>query len=172
VSLPPFQTLLDAHARDVYRLLVATAGPAHADDCFQETFLAALRAYPQLASAERLRGWLMTIAYRKAMDAHRSQARRPTPVATVPDKAAPDHEAPDPALWDAVQGLPVKQRAAIILRYVADLPYADIARAIGCSEAAARQNARAGLHTLRERGWAEGTAQPENAPRDTTRRNR
>ena len=46
VSLPPFQRLLDDHGRDVLRFLVAAAGPDEADDCFQETFLAALRAYP------------------------------------------------------------------------------------------------------------------------------
>ena len=42
VKLPPFQVLLDEHRVDVYRYLVATAGPTDADDVFQETFIAAL----------------------------------------------------------------------------------------------------------------------------------
>ena len=146
---PPFQALLDEHRDDVYRFLVASVGSHDADDCFQETFVAALRAYPRLRDASNLRAWLFTIAHRKAIDAHRGRARRALPVETVPDQAvapAPDGE---PALWAAVRELPSKQRAAVLHRYVNDLPYADIGRIVGCSEAAARQNVRAGLATLR-----------------------
>ena len=37
----------------VYRFLMASAGPAEADDCFQETFLSALKAYPRAAGRTR-----------------------------------------------------------------------------------------------------------------------
>src|SRR5919202_3069052 len=84
VQLPPFQALLDAHSGDVYRFLVATAGPGEADDCFQETCIAALRAYPRLRRADNLRAWLFRIAHNKAMDAHRARVRRPVPVASAP----------------------------------------------------------------------------------------
>ena len=85
VSLPPFQAFLDAHRDDVYGFLVAAAGPDQADDCFQETFVSALRAYPRLRRGSNLRAWILTIAHRKALDAHRSRARRPLPVADVPN---------------------------------------------------------------------------------------
>jgi DNA-directed RNA polymerase specialized sigma24 family protein len=49
----------------------------------------------------------------------------------------------------AVAALPDKQRGAIALRFLGDLPYAEIATALDCSEAAARQNVRAGLASLR-----------------------
>ena len=62
VKLPPFQALLDEHRVDVYRYLVATVGPTDADDVFQETWIAALRAYPRLRSADNLRAWLLRIA--------------------------------------------------------------------------------------------------------------
>src|ERR1700746_3937059 len=65
VNLPPFQALLDAHGRDVHRFLVATVGGVDADDCYQETWLAALRAYPRLEDAANVRAWLFTIAHRK-----------------------------------------------------------------------------------------------------------
>ncbi len=86
-ALPPFQTLLDEHAADVMGVLRGAVGRTDADDCFQETFLAALRAYPKLSDASNLRGWLLTIAHRKAIDHHRANGRRPLPVAEVAEVA-------------------------------------------------------------------------------------
>jgi RNA polymerase sigma factor (sigma-70 family) len=149
MRMPPFQALLDEHRDDVYRFLVASVGPHEADDCFQETFIAALRAYPRLRDASNLRAWLFTIAHRKAIDAHRARRRRAVPVEAVPEMAVPAPPEAEPGLWEAVRELPAKQRAAVLHRYVSDLPYADIGHIVGCSEAAARQNVRAGLASLR-----------------------
>src|SRR5215472_7102849 len=112
VTLPPFQTLLDTHAGDVHRFLVATVGRIEADDCYQETWLAALRAYPRLRDAGNLRGWLFTIANRKAIDHIRARKRAALPVgADLPEPSAED-ELPgdDGGLRAAVRGLPAKQR--------------------------------------------------------------
>jgi RNA polymerase sigma factor (sigma-70 family) len=155
VTLPPFQTLLDHHTQDVHRFLVAAVGAVEAEDCFQETFLSALRAYPRLRDASNLRGWLLTIANRKAIDAHRARARRPLPVEEVPERPSQEAERSDPELWQAVRRLPGKQRAAVLLRFAGDMAYEQIGAALGCSEVAARQNVRAGLATIRK-GW--GTA--------------
>ena len=149
VTPPPFQRLLDEHAVALHRFCVAQAGPHAGPDCFQETVLAALRAYPELRDATNLRGWLFTIAARKVLDHHRANGRRPEPLAAVPDRAT-DPAAGDGDLWGAVAALPDKQRIAIALRYLGDLPYAQIAVALECSEAAARQNVRAGLAGLRQ----------------------
>jgi RNA polymerase sigma factor (sigma-70 family) len=162
VRLPPFQTLLDAHGRDVHRFLIATVGSTDADDCYQETWLAALRAYPQLRDAGNLRGWLFTIAHRKAIDHVRSRARRATPVADlaelVPAAAVAGTSGvgedglptgADGDLWPAVAALPPKQRAAVALRFIADSGYAEIAGALDCSEDAARRNVHEGLKRLR-----------------------
>jgi DNA-directed RNA polymerase specialized sigma24 family protein len=149
VRTPPFQSFLDQHRNDVYRFLVAAVGPNEADDCFQETFMAALRAYPRLRDASNLRSWVLTIAHRKAIDAHRARRRRAVPVESLPELAAPAGPDGEPALWEAVRELPAKQKASILHRYVNDLPYAEIGRIVGCSEAAARQNVRAGLASLR-----------------------
>src|SRR2546429_4351747 len=86
-SLPPFQALLEADRTDLYRFLVASVGPTDADDCFQETVISALRAYPRVRSDSNLRGWLLKIAQRKAIDSHRARGRRPLPVETVPERA-------------------------------------------------------------------------------------
>jgi len=167
VRLPAFQTLLDAHGRDVHRFLIATVGSADADDCYQETWLAALRAYPELRDTGNLRGWLFTIAHHKAIDHVRGRARRATPVAD-PARLAPGgmagaggaggaggvggdglRAAADGDLWSAVAALPPKQRAAVALRFIADHGYAEIARALDCSEEAARRNVHEGLKRLR-----------------------
>jgi RNA polymerase sigma factor (sigma-70 family) len=147
-ALPPFQRLLDDHAADLHRFLVASIGPHDAADCFQETVVSALRAYPDLRDARNLRGWLFTIAHRKVIDRSRAAARA-LPVADAPERAHVDGEA-DPELWAAVRTLPEKQQAAVLHRYLFDKPYAEIAALLGCSEAAARQNVRAGLARLRE----------------------
>lgn len=149
VSLPPFQKLLDEYRTDVYRFLVATVGPGEADDCFQETFLSALKAYPRLRNANNLKGWLLTIAHRKALDAHRSAKRRPHTVAEVPDRASPV-EPMDP-VWEMVKSLPRKQMSAVLYRFAGDLSYRQIAVAMEISEEAARQNVSQGLRTLRRR---------------------
>ena len=149
VNLPPFQQLLDAHGADLHRFCLAQAGPHHGPDCFQEAVLSALRAYPDLTDARNLRGWLFTIAHHKVLDHHRATSRRAVPVPDAPERTSIDAAAPDDALWTAVGRLPEKQRGAIALRYLGDLPYADIGIVLGCSEAAARQNVRAGLAALR-----------------------
>jgi RNA polymerase sigma factor (sigma-70 family) len=150
VSPPPFQTFLERHRDAVYRFLVFSVGPDAADDCLQETFTAALRAYPRLTDGSNLRAWALTIAHRKAIDAHRSRGRRPVPLPELPDQAAPAVSLPDPGLWDAVGKLPPKQRAAIVLRFVSDLSFRQVGSILDCSEAAARQNVHEGLARLRE----------------------
>jgi RNA polymerase sigma factor (sigma-70 family) len=152
-TLPPFQTFLDANRDAVWRFLLASVGREEADDCFQETFVAALRAYPRLRADSNLRAWVLTIAHNKALDAHRARARRAVPVAE-PDAGAagPSGHPParDEVLWTAVNGLPARQRSAVVLRFVADLPHRDIAAALGCSEEAARRSLHEGLSKLRK----------------------
>lgn len=154
MRLPPFQALLDAHRRDVYRFLVASVGPVDADDAFQETWISALRAYPRLRSAENLRGWLLRIAQRKAIDAHRARGRRPLPSDSLPETAAapaaPAPEDGEPALWAAVRRLPPKQRGAVFCRTVLGMPYDELAEVLDCSSDAARRNVYEALKTLRE----------------------
>ncbi len=149
-ALPPFQTLLDEHAADVMGVLRGAVGRADAEDCFQETFLAALRAYPKLGDAGNLRGWLLTIAHRKAIDHHRASGRRPLPVAEVAESGVEDPLPGDDGIWELVGALPPKQRAAVALRYGSDLPHAEIAAALGCSPEAARRSLHEGIKRLRE----------------------
>ena len=143
----PFQSFLDEHRSPVLAFLRSTVGPDDADDCFQETFLAALRHYDRLDGANP-RAWVLTIARRKAIDHHRARSRRPVP-ADLPEQAAPEPAEGDPELWRAVAGLPERQRAAVALRFAADLRYREVAEAMECTEEAARRSVHEGLKKLR-----------------------
>jgi RNA polymerase sigma factor (sigma-70 family) len=154
VSLPPFQTLVDAHAVELHRFLAASIGPDLAEDCLQETYISALRAYPGLRHGENLRAWLYTIAHRKATDAIRRSSRRPASIdldglPRAHEPSQPAHELPDDGLWRRVRQLPGKQRAAVVHRFVMDLDYRSIGELMDITEEAARQNVSAGLKRLR-----------------------
>jgi RNA polymerase sigma factor (sigma-70 family) len=150
VHLPPFETLIDAHATELHRFLVGCVGPTEAEDCLQETFMSALRAYPRLRHGDNLRAWLYTIARRKATDAIRRVTRRPTrDLDGIEPAATPAPEPADDGIWQSVRGLPTKQREAVVHRFVLDLEYAEIGARMGTSEEAARQNVSAGLRRLR-----------------------
>jgi RNA polymerase sigma factor (sigma-70 family) len=156
MALPPFQTVMDEHRHSLARFLAATVGPDDAEDCLQETLISALRAYPRLRGDSNVKAWLFTIARNKALDEHRSRARRPVPVAETSGGSAvavADADSADEGLWVAVRELPPKQRAAVVLRFVNDMAHGEIARVLDCSEPAARRSLHEGLAKLRE-GWA------------------
>lgn len=157
VSLPPFQSLLDAHGHDVHRFLAAMVGAIDADDCYQETWLSALRAYPRLRDASNLRGWLLTIAHHKAIDQIRARRRAAVPVAEPPEAVGAGSEIdvgggaeiPDDSVWALVRRLPDKQRTALALRYILDADYALISATMTTTEEAARRNVHEALKRLR-----------------------
>jgi RNA polymerase sigma factor (sigma-70 family) len=163
VTVKPFEQIVDEHGPTVLRVCRAMLEPADADDAWSETFLAALRAYPQLRPGSNVRAWLVTIAHRKAIDRHRVIARGPVPAATVPERPARSNYGipaePDAALRDALRALPPKQRGAVAYHYLADLPYQQVGKLLGTSEAAARRSAADGIAALRQT-YQPGTYQP------------
>ncbi len=152
MTLPPFQQLLDQHATDVFRFLVATVGRGEAEDCYQETWVAALKSYPRLRDDSNLRGWIFTVAHRKALDHMRAARRRAEPMGDALERASTAViGAGDglPEVWSSVRALPSKQRTAIALRFLAGSSHAEIAVVMGSSEEAARRNVHEGLKRLR-----------------------
>lgn len=156
MSPPPFQLLVDAHWRDVARLSHALAGPFDGDDVAQQAWLQAYAAYPSLTSTTNLRGWLFTIVYRCAADAHRGRARRAVPTG-ADELAAQVGAAPEPAVrwdeagvWRLAATLPARQRQALALRFVADLDHAAIAAEMGTSPTMSRRLVSDALATLRK----------------------
>ena len=147
----PFDRVVAEHGATVLRVCRAVLGSVDADDAWSETFLSALRAYPELPADANVQAWLVTIAHRKAIDITRATARAAVPVADIPDRPSgwsTDHR--DLDLAQSLAGLPDKQRHAVVYHYLAGLPYQDVAAVIGGSADAARRAAADGIATLRK----------------------
>ena len=149
-GLPPFERIVATHGPALLRFCVAEAGAERAEDCFQETMLAALRAYGEVRDAAAVRAWLFSIAARKAIDAHRSRVRAPQPVEDIELRTATEQAWRDTALWTRVARLPDKQRRAVLLRYCGDLSHREIALVMATTEAAACRNVFEGLARLKK----------------------
>ncbi len=155
MGLQPFEQVVAEHGATVLRVCRALVGPTEAEDAWAETFLAALMAYPRLPPGSNVQAWLVTIASRKAVDQHRRRQRAPLPVADVPEQPGREADARDDDLWQALDALPPTQRAAVAYHHVGGLPYVEVARLLGNSEAAARRAAADGIKKLRALGLGE-----------------
>jgi RNA polymerase sigma factor (sigma-70 family) len=145
-----FETVIAEHGGTVLRVCLGVLGPADAEDAWSETFLSAMRAYPQLPADANVEAWLVTIAHRKAVDVIRAAGRRAQPVGQVPDMVAvPGADSRDLDLVGALRQLPPKQRQAVAYHYLAGLPYGEVATVIGGSADAARRAAADGIAALR-----------------------
>lgn len=147
VAVPPFELFYAEHRAEVLRFLRRRIGRERAEDAFQETFLRALQAYPRLDHGEHLRAWILTIARNVAIDA----LRRTRPAEEAAEPVVEDDRPAYEELAELTDGLPPKERAAVVLRYGYDLSYDQIAAALASSPDAARQAASSGVRTLRRR---------------------
>ena len=145
----PFETVVTDHGPTVLRVCRAVVGPVDADDAWSETFLSALKAYPDLGAAANVEAWLVTIAHRKSIDLIRARNRRAVPTDDLPERAVAAPVGADDDLTDALARLPDKQRRAVAYHHLAGLPYADVADILGGSVAAARRAAADGIAALR-----------------------
>ncbi|TCO54949.1 RNA polymerase sigma factor [Actinocrispum wychmicini] len=147
--MQPFEEIVTAYGPMVLRVCRAVVGPVDAEDAWSETFLAALKAYPEQPPDTNVEAWLVRIAHRKAIDLTRARARHPIAVESVPERGISPPE-PDPELWDALAALPEKQRAAVAYHHVGGLAYKDVAAILGGTAAAARRAASDGIRSLRQ----------------------
>ena len=145
--IPPFERFYVEHRDEVLGFLRKRLGAAAAEDAFQETFLRALHAYERLQHGEHLRAWVLTIAHRIVIDLH----RRRRPVDELPELPVEDSRPAYDELAELTDELPPTERAAVVLRYGYDLPYAEIGTALGSSEEAARAAASSGVRRLRRK---------------------
>ena len=145
----PYEAIVTVHGATVLRVCRAILGPVDADDAWSETFLSALKAYPDLPADANVEAWLVTIAHRKAIDVTRARARRAVPTDHLPEPPSTPEAEHDDDLADALVRLPDKQKQAVAYHYLADLPYSDVAAIVGGSTDAARRAAADGIATLR-----------------------
>jgi RNA polymerase sigma factor (sigma-70 family) len=149
----PFEKVVAERGDTVLRVCRALLASQDADDAWSETFLAAMRAYPDLPETANVEAWLVTIAHRKAVDVLRARRRHPVPVGELPEAptglGVPGAD-DDGGLFQAVRALPEKQRQAVAYHYVAGLAYAEIAQILGGTTEAARRAAADGIKNLRK----------------------
>jgi RNA polymerase sigma-70 factor (ECF subfamily) len=133
-----FGQLLERHEREIFAYALRLSGQrADAEDLYQDTFLAAFRAWPPPRRGNE-RAWLYKIATNRAIDRERKAKRI---VANVDDLALAAPLRDEVTLVDlagAIETLPAGQRAAFVLRKLEGFGYVEIARALDCSEEAAR----------------------------------
>ncbi|KAB1660264.1 sigma-70 family RNA polymerase sigma factor [Pseudoclavibacter chungangensis] len=161
----PFDRAVRAHGETVLRVCRASLGAtADAEDAWSETFLAALRAWPELPDDSNVEAWLVRVAQRKCIDIVRARAHVAIPVAELPERPSTIGRpgVRDLDLWDAVAALPERQRLAVSAHHLAGLTHAETAALIGGTPDAARRACADGIRTLRRRAaredpLAEGT---------------
>ena len=154
-----FEALVEAHSGEIFayvwRLLRDTAD---AEDCLQETFLRAYRAFSRVKAGSNYRAWLYKIATNTARTHARQRGRISARTIDLDPDLEADRSSPADrleqrqlaeAVTRAVAALPHQQRAALIMRQYQQLGYDEIAAALDCSEEAARANVYQALKKLR-----------------------
>jgi RNA polymerase sigma-70 factor, ECF subfamily len=155
----PFEAIVAAHHPEIHRYLRRVAPRASdADDLSQETFIRAYRAWRSLPADANVRAWLFAIATNLCRNHHRAEGRRSRAYATV--RARPDAAGDGPEgeavgrearvlIERIVDGLPMKQRMAFIMRKAHDLDYDGIGRSLACSAESARAHVFQALRKIR-----------------------
>lgn len=120
-----------------------TGSRAVAEEIVQDAFIKAQRSWSGVRNPY---GYLrMTV-----VNGCRSWGRHQRVVqAHPPDRPEPERQEPD-ELWDALGRLSPRRRAAIVLRFYADLPHAEIAELLGCRTATVRTSIHRGLRQLKQ----------------------
>ncbi len=161
----PFDEVVVEHGPAVLRVIRSYLPPADADDAWSDTFLAAMRAYPDLRPGSNVRAWLLTVARNKAIDHIRTRNRAPLPMEEWHEVASTDG-IPEPADEDlrvALGSLTPRQRDAVVYHHIGGLPYADVGALLGSDPAAARRSAADGIARLRKE-YAERTGRRRRPP--------
>lgn len=149
--MKPFELLIEEHGPAILRFCAGRVGPERAEDCFQETMLAALRSYRDLRDEKAVKSWLFTIATRKTIDIHRASARVPIPTDEIDGEIIQraEWQPGDGDIWSLVDALPEKQAVALQLRFRGGLTHREVGEVMEISEPAARRNVFEGLKRLR-----------------------
>jgi RNA polymerase sigma-70 factor (ECF subfamily) len=145
-----FDEFFAKHYRGVVTALeLAVLDRSLAEDAAQEAFERALRRWRTVAHTDRPATWVYVVAMREARHQRRRRERQPRSIykGTVSDVAL--EVAEGLPLRDALARLPPRQRQAVVLRFLADLPVADIARAMGCKQGTVKSTLHAALANLR-----------------------
>jgi RNA polymerase sigma-70 factor (ECF subfamily) len=149
-ELPPFASLIEVHGDELlaYSRRLTNDG---AEDVLQDALLKALKAYPRLRDGSHIRAWLFRVTTTCAID-HMNRIRGRGEVALGDADGYMSSPSSDMFAFDGlVADLPESAKAALVLRYIRDMPYDEMARRMGCSPQAARQRVSSAIRSLRKR---------------------
>ena len=151
-----FDQLAERHRAELLAYLVRLLGDRHdAEDACQDALLRAYRAYARLKPGSNARAWLYKIATNTALNALRRRRRAALRTADVDLDRLSESDSLERredlrAIARAVESLPPKQRAALMLRQFHGMDYAAVASALGCSQPSARANVYQAIRRLRQ----------------------
>ena len=172
---PGFEERTLPHLKPLFRLALRLTGdPAAAEDLVQETYLKALQSFSTLRDVERVRPWLFQILSRLAIDRHRT-AGREVPIEDPNERDRfslyeriadedplpySDHlhddflaQFPDEDVRRALLGLPHAYRIPLVLLYVEDLTYRELADVLGCPVGTVMSRLHRGRKALERELW-------------------
>ena len=147
-----FAALYEHRARDLRRVAFLLCGSwTQAEDLTQTSFAKLYAAWPRLRDPQAAEAFLRTTLTRTYIDASRRSWRRERPVADLPDHLASPQVGSEDRLVisDALEQVPPRQRACLVLRYYVDCTVEETARVLGCSEGTVKSNTSRGLDALR-----------------------
>ena len=128
-----------------------TGNWADAEDLVQDAYAAALRAWSRVVQYDDPAGWVCRVVTNRSVSRWRRLGREARALLRLGARPGPgDPALADPTFWRAVQALPVRQREVVALFYVADLPVADVAQRLGCSEGTVKSHLSRARRTLHE----------------------
>ena len=127
-----------------------TGDREEAVDLAQEAFARAYERWRSVSRMDRPGGWLQRVVANLAISWRRQRRFRADVGAGEVDAVVADEEASDLDLLEALRALTPGQRAAIVLRYYADQPVEEVARALGKRPGTVRALTSQGLARLRE----------------------
>ena len=154
-----FRLLVEAYQTQVYRLALRMCGEAAADDVTQEAFLAAWRALPEFRGTCRFSTWLYRLTTNAAIDCLRREKRHrdadDLDGVELPDGGDTPQEAAErtetqTAVRSALSALTDEHRQVLLLRYMQELDYAEIAAALEISEGTVKSRISRAKMRLRE----------------------
>jgi RNA polymerase sigma-70 factor, ECF subfamily len=146
---PEFEALFRANYESLARVLAPVSD--YAADSVQEAFIEALRHWEVVAECDSPIAWVRRVAINKVRDHQRRQERQRTAATKLRSLRRSDQPVPGdlPDVRAAIARLPMRQRLAMTLFYLADLSLEDVARSMGISEGAVKSALHAGRGGLR-----------------------
>ncbi|GAB2578687.1 RNA polymerase sigma24 factor [Paractinoplanes abujensis] len=149
-----YLAFVDGRVGAMRRAAYLLCGDSHtADDVVQETLTKLYTRWPRISHVENLDAYVNTMLVRVFLDERRRGWWKVALLDRLPERApvaSPPAAEDTSVVRQALLGLPARQRAVVVLRYLCDQPVKDVAQILGCSEGTVKSQSAHGLDRLRQ----------------------